>query len=79
MFLLGGQALADCACVNRDGHRFELGQVACLTVDGHSYMAECDMNLNVMSWRKVADSCPQASLRPQTMSLRQSPDDVTTF
>lgn len=53
-------ALADahnCKCRNR-GVMFELGQVSCLRVDGGSYLARCEMKLNVSSWTKVQEGCP---------------------
>jgi hypothetical protein len=65
-------ALADCACVNRDGVRHDLGEVACLRVDGRSYLAECEMNLNVTSWKKIADDCPEARIVPQQSLWQRS-------
>ena len=53
-------ALADahnCKCRNR-GVMFELGEVSCLRVDGGSYLARCEMKLNVSSWTKVQEGCP---------------------
>ena len=53
-------ALADahnCQCRNR-GVMFELGETSCLHVDGGSYLARCEMKLNVSSWTKVEDGCP---------------------
>ena len=47
----------NCKCRNR-GVMFELGQMSCLHVDGTSYMARCEMKLNVSSWTKVEDGCP---------------------
>lgn len=49
-----------CTCRNRDGTKYELGQIACLRVDGSSYLARCEMNLNVTNWKKVRDGCPTA-------------------
>ncbi|WP_046118538.1 hypothetical protein [Ensifer aridi] len=53
-----------CACRNRDGARYELGQVACIRVGGTSYLARCEMNLNVMTWKKLQDGCPTAEIAP---------------
>jgi hypothetical protein len=53
-------ALADahnCKCRNR-GVMFELGETSCLNVDGGSYLAVCEMKLNVSSWTKLQDGCP---------------------
>ena len=53
-------ALADahtCKCRNR-GVMFELGQISCLNVDGGSYLARCEMKLNVSSWTKIQEGCP---------------------
>jgi hypothetical protein len=64
-------ALADahnCKCRNR-GTMFELGQTSCLKVDGASYLARCEMKLNVSSWTKIEDGCPVAE-RTQRQSTR---------
>jgi len=37
---------------------FQLGQTSCLRVDGGSYLARCEMKLNVSSWTKIQDGCP---------------------
>jgi hypothetical protein len=37
---------------------FELGQTSCLRVDGGSYLARCEMKLNVSSWTKIQEGCP---------------------
>ena len=53
-------AVADahnCKCRNR-GVMFELGETSCLNVDGGSYLARCEMKLNVSSWTKLQDGCP---------------------
>lgn len=47
----------NCKCRNR-GVMFELGQTSCLHVDGGSYLALCEMKLNVSSWTKVQEGCP---------------------
>ena len=59
-------SLADahkCKCRNR-GMMFELGQTSCLRVDGGSYLARCEMKLNVSSWTKVQEGCPVAERAP---------------
>jgi hypothetical protein len=40
--------------------KYELGQIACIRVGGISYMARCEMDLNVTTWKKVRDGCPTA-------------------
>ncbi|MDZ7928088.1 MAG: hypothetical protein U5L46_14035 [Agrobacterium sp.] len=64
-------ALADahnCKCRNR-GVMFELGQTSCLKVDGGSYLARCEMKLNVSSWTRLQDGCPVTE-RVQQQSIR---------
>lgn len=56
----------NCKCRNR-GVMFELGQTSCLNVDGGSYLARCEMKLNVSSWTKIQEGCPvteRTVLRP---------------
>lgn len=65
-------AIADahnCKCRNR-GTMFELGETSCLRVDGRSYLARCEMRLNVSSWIEIEDGCPVTLKIPaQTGSL----------
>ncbi|WP_093181885.1 hypothetical protein [Pseudovibrio sp. Tun.PSC04-5.I4] len=59
----------DCYCTNR-GQRIELGDLACLSVDGTTYLAQCQMALNNPMWRKVEDGCPTSRLNsPQQHAL----------
>ncbi|ASY62457.1 hypothetical protein SJ05684_c09990 [Sinorhizobium sojae CCBAU 05684] len=58
-----------CACRNRDGARYELGQTACIRVGDISYLARCEMNLNVMTWKKLRDGCPTAEIVPMSVSV----------
>jgi len=67
-----GFSYPDCYCTNR-GARVELGDTACLRVDGRSFTARCAMSLNTPAWRKERDGCapeglsrmsPPASARP---------------
>ncbi|TXI04785.1 MAG: hypothetical protein E6Q76_11960 [Rhizobium sp.] len=62
---LAGQ---NCYCKNTDGRQHAVGEVACMTVGGKSYLAQCEMNLNVTSWAKLQDGCPVTERAP----LRQS-------
>ncbi|AVA21205.1 hypothetical protein QA648_05255 [Rhizobium sp. CB3171] len=72
---LAGQ---DCYCKNVDGKQHAIGEVACMTVNGKSYLAQCEMNLNVTSWLKLQDGCPitersptlQSAWRPQPIAVR---------
>lgn len=70
VLLQAGAAAAECTCVNKDGTRYNMGDVACIRVDGRAYMAECELNLNVTSWRKIGDGCPVASADNPPMSRR---------
>jgi hypothetical protein len=58
----------NCKCRNR-GVMFQLGQTSCLKVDGGSYLARCEMQLNVSSWTKIQDGCPVTE-RTQQQSIR---------
>jgi hypothetical protein len=53
-----------CTCRNRDGAKYELGQVACIRIGDSAYMARCEMNLNVTTWKKLRDGCPTAEITP---------------
>ncbi|ENN86000.1 hypothetical protein RHSP_15692 [Rhizobium freirei PRF 81] len=48
----------NCYCKNTDGKQHAVGEVACMTVGGKSYLAQCEMNLNVTSWSKLQEGCP---------------------
>lgn len=67
-----GAARPACYCANR-GERVELGETACLRVDGRRFTARCAMSLNNPVWREERDGCdpvglsltsPPASARP---------------
>ncbi|MFD2343577.1 hypothetical protein [Sinorhizobium terangae] len=60
---------ARCTCRNRDGSKYEIGQTACIRVGGISYLARCEMNLNVSTWKKLRDGCPTAEIGPADMLL----------
>ena len=55
-----GYSYPECKCSNR-GEMVPMGGVACLTVDGKSFLARCEMSLNNPTWRRVQDGCPSAS------------------
>ncbi len=52
----------DCFCTDTQGLRVELGETICLTVGGRAYMAQCDMSLNVPTWRDTGQGCFSSSL-----------------
>lgn len=43
-------------CTNR-GVRVDVEQTACLTVDGASFEAKCDISLNNPMWRPTGNAC----------------------
>ncbi|MDD9727490.1 hypothetical protein PVV74_18700 [Roseovarius sp. SK2] len=47
----------ECYCTDKSGARVEMGETICMQVDGRSFMAQCQMSLNVPMWRKVSDGC----------------------
>jgi hypothetical protein len=47
----------ECYCTDTSGARIEMGETICMQVDGRSFMAQCQMSLNVPMWRKVSDGC----------------------
>lgn len=69
----GGKTI-DCYCTDKSGSRVELGEFRCLNVDGRSFMAQCQMSLNVPMWREVQASCLSASLATPTLDYSIFPD-----
>lgn len=63
----GGKTI-DCYCTDKNGSRVELGEIRCLSVDGRSFMAQCQMSLNVPMWREVQANCLSASLQTEPPS-----------
>lgn len=57
---LAGPPDVRCTCRNRDGSKLELGQTTCIRIGTVSYLARCEMDLNVTTWRKLRDGCPEA-------------------
>jgi hypothetical protein len=47
----------DCFCTDSSGTRVELGETVCLSVDGRTYQARCEMMLNNPMWREIGSSC----------------------
>jgi hypothetical protein len=52
-----GQRYPECYCTNR-GQRVEIGQRACLRVDGRAFTALCFMSQNSPGWRREHEGCP---------------------
>lgn len=47
----------ECYCTNTQGARVEMGEVICLHVGGRSFLAQCQMSINVPIWREVTEGC----------------------
>jgi len=58
----GGRVI-ECYCTDSTGARVEMGQSICLTVNGRSFTAQCQMSLNVPMWREINAVCLSSSLR----------------
>lgn len=56
-----GFSYPDCYCTNR-GERVELGELACLRIDGRRFTARCDMSLNNPTWRRLKEGCAPEGL-----------------
>nr|WP_329605647.1 hypothetical protein [Rhizobium alarense] len=65
-----GPSDARCTCRFRDGSKHELGKTLCIDVGEQRYLARCEMVLNVTSWQKLQDGCPEAHVRAGALSLR---------
>lgn len=55
-FVVPAPAFAAQSCL-ANGKSFNIGETACLTVDGESRLARCDMVLNNTSWQTIGDKC----------------------
>lgn len=66
-----GYAYPECYCTNR-GERVQLGQTACLRVDGKEFTALCAMSLNNPAWRRQGEGCAPdgLSLAPRSIAPR---------
>lgn len=60
----GGKVI-ECYCTDTQGARVELGEVICLHVNGRDFLAQCDMSLNVTTWRDIGEPCLSSGL-PQS-------------
>jgi hypothetical protein len=59
VFAYAAPAQADCQCVAA-GKKYQIGEVACLSLPEGERLARCSMVLNNSSWTKVEDACPRA-------------------
>lgn len=68
LILLAGPAGAadwpDCYCTDSQGARVEVGEHACLVVNGRAFVARCDKALNVTIWRQTEEGCVSAGVEP---------------
>jgi hypothetical protein len=47
----------DCYCRGAAGERYEMGERTCLTINGRSFTARCEMAQNVTIWRDTGEGC----------------------
>ena len=59
-------------CTDASGRRVELGQIICITAGCQTWMAKCDMSVNVTTWRKTQDGCLAASLMDRLKAFKPS-------
>ena len=59
VFAFVAPAQADCQCVAA-GKKYQIGEVACLSLPEGERLARCSMVLNNSSWTKMEDACPLA-------------------
>jgi hypothetical protein len=57
LLLVSMQAFAH-QCSDSTGQRVNIGELACLTINGKSHMARCEKSGDDMIWRRVGDGCP---------------------
>ncbi|MEX0953747.1 MAG: hypothetical protein WDZ83_00885 [Rhizobiaceae bacterium] len=81
VFAYVAPARADCQCVAA-GKKYQLGEVACLSLPEGKRLARCGMVLNNSSWTKIEDACPLAFNETAEMSrphevAAAAPHDVT--
>ncbi|NNL17239.1 MAG: hypothetical protein HKP37_00715 [Boseongicola sp.] len=61
----------ECYCTDTQGGRVDLGQEICLVVNGRSFMALCDMSLNVPIWRDTGAGCVSSSLSQDLLNFSE--------
>ncbi|MFZ1680260.1 MAG: hypothetical protein WAT70_04510 [Rhizobiaceae bacterium] len=67
-----GEPVRQCSC-RAYGADHALGATICIRASSGSYLARCEMVLNNTSWKKIGDSCPQASLRQPASKVMATP------
>jgi hypothetical protein len=68
---LAGPPIGSGSCECRfNSQTFRDGDTACLAMPGGTQLVQCEKNLNVMSWRKIQDGCPQSNLARATITPR---------
>jgi hypothetical protein len=55
-----GVSWPDCYCTDSRGARVEIGERACLVINGRAMLARCDKALNVTIWRETGEGCVSA-------------------
>ncbi|MER8520739.1 hypothetical protein NKI56_26180 [Mesorhizobium sp. M0622] len=58
--LVATPARAECQCL-ANGRTFHHGEFACLQLPSGPELAQCDMVLNISSWKKIQSGCPEAT------------------
>jgi hypothetical protein len=48
-----------------EGRIFNQGDLVCISLDGRTRLARCEMMLNNASWNFLQDGCPTAVLTPR--------------
>ena len=69
---LNGKTI-DCYCTDSQGARVDVGETICMHVDGRSFMAQCQMSLNVPMWREVEPACLSSELDPSVGGQSTNP------
>lgn len=64
----------ECYCTDSRGDRVDMGGIICLTVNGRSFTAQCQMSLNVPMWREIAQGCLSSRLDPGADILQPALD-----
>ncbi|MCT4559514.1 MAG: hypothetical protein N4A61_15820 [Pelagimonas sp.] len=62
-----------CFCINRGQEKVPLGGVRCLRVGDNHFLAQCQMSLNLLTWRKLQEGCPSSRLTPVTTPAKSTP------
>ncbi|MER9267013.1 hypothetical protein NKJ40_12250 [Mesorhizobium sp. M0119] len=60
-------ARAECQCL-ANGHIFHHGEIACLQLPSGPELAQCDMVLNISSWKKFRMDAPRRRRRLACLS-----------